>query len=252
MLHLLEALIPCLVLLAAPDPGPATGATPRGKPAAAASAKPSAKPAASAKHAAPATTPAEQLAAKVQSFYEKTRDFSADFVQVYLRVALSKTSESRGSVKVLKPGMMRWDYVKPEPKHFIADGKQLFVYDPEDQHVSIDPAFQLSDQGSSLSFLWGTGKLADEFTIKLGAAGDLAAPAGTEALVLVPKRDASYKQLVLMVEPATGKVVESILFETAGNTNRFRFTNVKTNVGLEAANFQFVPPPGAEVAIIKR
>lgn len=244
-------------------PDPAKPATPGAKPAASASAKPSAKPAgkpsasaapaASAKPAAPApagkASPADTIVGKVQAYYDTTKDFSADFIQMYTRVALSKTSESRGTVKVLKPGMMRWDYAKPEPKHFIADGKQLFVYDPEDQHVSIDPGFQLSDQGSSLSFLWGKGKLSDEFTIALGDATK--APSGTQLLEMVPKKDATYTKLVLAVD-ASGQVLESTLHETSGNTNRFLFQNAKTNTGLLPAAFQFTPPPGAEVAIIRR
>lgn len=234
-------------------PGPAAKPTAAGTPAAA---KPTAaKPSAAAKPAAPAPAtlgPADALVAKVQAYYDSSKDFSAEFVQLYTRVALSKTSESRGTLKVLKPGMMRWDYAKPEPKHFIADGKQLFVYDPEDQHVSIDPAFQLSDQGSSLSFLWGKGKLSDEFVISLGDAAKGGAPAGLSLLELVPKKDATYTKLVLAVDPATGQVAESTLHETSGNTNRFRFVGAKTNTGLQAAEFQFTPPPGAEVAIIRR
>lgn len=232
---------------ASPVAKPKPSATAAGKPNAspANAAKPS--PTAAAAKAAP--NPADPLVAKVQAYYDATKDFSADFVQLYTRVALSKTSESRGTVKVLKPGMMRWDYAKPEPKHFIADGKQLFVYDPEDQHVSIDPNFQLSDQGSSLSFLWGKGKLSDEFVISLGDAAQ--APAGLQLLVLVPKKDATYTRLVLAAD-ANGQVLESTLHETSGNTNRFRFQNAKTNSGLTAAAFQFTPPPGAEVAIIRK
>jgi outer membrane lipoprotein carrier protein len=235
---------------AAPTPAaaakPAVTPKPAGKP------KPTAQPSAAPAAAPAAAKPADALVAKVQTYYDSSKDFSAEFVQLYTRVALSKTSESRGTLKVLKPGMMRWDYAKPEPKHFIADGKQLFVYDPEDQHVSIDPAFQLSDQGSSLSFLWGKGKLSDEFVISLGDAAKAGAPAGVALLELVPKKDATYTKLVLAVDPATGQVSESTLHETSGNTNRFRFVGSKTNTGLQASEFQFTPPPGAEVAIIRR
>jgi len=229
-----------------PTPSPAAGKP--AKPAATAKPSATAKPAVPAKPApaAPAS-PADAVAAKVQAFYDQTKDFSAEFIQSYTRVALSKTSESRGTVKVLKPGMMRWDYASPEPKHFIADGKQLYVYDPEDQHVTIDPNFQISDQGSSLSFLWGQGKLTNEFTIAMGPLKE----ANVTILELTPKKDATYTKLTLTVEPS-GQVTESVLHETSGNTNRFRFQNVKTNGGLTPAAFQFTPPPGAEVQIIRR
>ncbi len=257
MFSVVSVFFPSVLAFTLPAQVPGPSATPAksapAKPAASASAKPApakpATPAAPAAAAAAAAAPADAVVAKVQSYYDATKDFSADFIQMYTRVALSKTSESRGTVKVLKPGMMRWDYAKPEPKHFIADGKQLFVYDPEDQHVSIDPGFQLSDQGSSLSFLWGKGKLSDEFTIALGDATK--APTGTQLLEMVPKKDATYTKLVLAVDPS-GQVLESTLHETSGNTNRFIFKGTKTNTGLLPAAFQFTPPPGAEVAIIRR
>ncbi|MFO0729112.1 MAG: outer membrane lipoprotein carrier protein LolA [Myxococcota bacterium] len=231
-----------LVLTGAPEPSAAPKPAPSAK----------AKPAAPAKGAKPAAeSPEDALVGKVQAFYDQTKDFSGDFIQLYTRVALSKTSESHGTMKMLKPGMMRWDYDKPDPKHFIADGKQLYVYDPEDQHVSIDPQFQLSDQGSSLSFLWGQGRLKNEFKVKLLPKKD-GMPEGTELLELVPKKDATYTRLELTVDTATGQVNESTLFETTGNTNRFRFSNVKTNLGLKPEAFQFTPPPGAEVAVIRR
>lgn len=234
MLAILPAFFPAFaafLIHAAPTPAPKT---------------PPKKPAQAEK-----SSPEDQLVAKVQAFYDQTKDMSGDFVQLYTRIALSKTSESRGTMKMLKPGMMRWDYDKPEAKHFIADGKQLYVYDPEDQHVSIDPQFQLSDQGSSLSFLWGQGRLSNEFRAKLLPKVD-GAPAGTERLELVPKKDATYTRLELTIDAATGQVVETVLFESTGNTNRFRFANLKTNTGLKPDSFQFTPPPGAEVAIIRR
>jgi outer membrane lipoprotein carrier protein len=244
MLEILQSFFPSLVALsivAAPGPEPAQQPL-KAKP------KPAAPPAAKAQP----ESPAGAIASKVQKFYESTKDFSADFIQIYTRVALSKTSESRGTVKVLKPGMMRWDYSKPEPKHFIADGKQLFVYDPEDAHVTIDPQFQISDQSSSLSFLWGQGKLSEEFEISLGENTELGAPKELRVLVMKPKKDATYSKLLLVVDPATGQVKESILHETTGNLNRFKFDNMKTNLGLKPAEFQFTPPPGTEVSVIKR
>lgn len=245
MLAIFQTFFPTLMVLTITETPPAPPAPVAPAVATKAAGKPTPKP-------AKPIDPAEALATKVQRFYDSTKDFSADFIQLYTRVALSRTSESRGAVKVLKPGMMRWDYTQPEAKHFIADGKQLFVYDPEEQHVSIDPKFQIGEQGTSLSFLWGQGKLSDSFGVKLGDRVALNAPAGAEVLILTPKKDATYVSLALIVDVATGRVDESIIHETTGNTNRFKFSNVRTNGGLTAAAFQFTPPPGVEIAIINR
>lgn len=224
--HVLNAFVVCTLALSAP---PAS--------------KPAPKPAGKTN---PAPSELEALVGRVQKFYDDTKDFEAEFIQTYTRTALSRTSESRGTVKIKKPGMMRWDYDKPVAKHFIADGSQLFVYEPEDQVVTIQKSFKTSDLTSSLSFLIGEGKLMDSFVPRLleEKTPEL------RRIELTPKKDATYLRLVLLVENTSGRVVESTLFETAGNTNHFKFKNAKTNVGLDAKLFSFKPPAGAEVNVI--
>ncbi|MBK8012676.1 MAG: outer membrane lipoprotein carrier protein LolA [Deltaproteobacteria bacterium] len=189
----------------------------------------------------------DRLVADIQAYYDRMEDYTADFIQTYTRVALSRTSESRGQLMLKKPGMMRWTYKSPAPKLWVADGKQLFVYDEEEGQVFVDRDFEMSKLSNSVSFLWGEGKLTDSFKVSLANAAMFEAPANAKALELIPKQDATYARLVLIVAPGGGEVTESILFETSGNKNHFRFTNAKLNRGLKAEDFHFTPPPGVEV-----
>ena len=70
---------------------------------------------------------------------------------------------------------------------------------------------------------------------------------GRAALELVPRSGATYRKLVLGVNPKSGEVTDSILFETAGNTNRFKFRNAKLNTGLAQTIFEAKAPPGWEI-----
>jgi outer membrane lipoprotein carrier protein len=146
---------------------------------------------------------------------------------------------------IKKPGMMRWSYNKPAEKLFVADGKQLFVYEPEEQQVIIDPHFNTSELSSSVSFLFGKGKLKDSFKAAMGDSKD--APPGTVVLSLTPKSDATFQTLDLLVQASSGEVLESVIHETSGNLNRFKFSNTKTNSGIKPDVFTFTPPPGVEV-----
>jgi len=195
------------------------------------------------KKTAKTLAPSDALVVKVQKFYEQTDDLDADFIQIYTRKALSRTSESRGKLKIKKPGMMRWDYSQPEPKHFIANGQSLWIYEPEEEQVIVDHNFKTSQLSTPITFLWGQGDLRDSFTAKVGTG----APAKHSMLVLTPKSDATFTKLVLIVEDASGKVVESVLHETVGNTNHFKFRDIKTNVGLAASSFDFTPPDDVDV-----
>lgn len=229
----------CATLLAlAAAPGPQAPKSDVGK----------AKPAKAAAKAAPKADPALALAAKVEGFYKNLQDFSADFIQTYTRVALSKTSESRGQLALKKPGLMKWTYEKPAKKLWVVDGKKLWVEDPEEMQVFVDDNYKTTELTSSIQFLWGEGKLTDNFKPSVGKAADYAeAPKGAEVLELKPKSGASYTKLVLFVDAGTGAVSASTIFETAGNKNHFKFNDVRIDSGLAASDFAYTPPKNFEV-----
>ena len=71
------------------------------------------------------------LVDRVQSFYEKTQDFTADFSQAYTYKAFKRTQTSSGKVTFKKPALMRWDYEKPTARTFVLAGDRVFMHDPE-------------------------------------------------------------------------------------------------------------------------
>lgn len=187
---------------------------------------------------------APELAQKVQRFYEKTSDYSADFQQVYRYQGSARRQVSSGTMQVKKPGLMRWDYDKPYPKHFVLDGKALYLYDPEDKQVTVNRDFTTDQLSAAVTFLWGRGKLTDEFDVALAAAS----PAGDAVLELTPKKPQSgFTKLLFHVDAATGQVKTSIVVDSQGNENRIDFANVKTNTGIPASRFEFEIPKGAKV-----
>lgn len=195
----------------------------------------------------PAPAKASSLADKVQGFYDRLEDYEARFVQTYTRKSMSRTSESSGVIQVKKGGKVHWAYEKPEEKLFVADGKTLWIYEPYEEQVVVDRNFDTRRLNKAVSFLWGDGKLRDSFEVKDADAEAYGWPKGAPVLELVPKTDRTFVKLVVRVDPQTGRVEESILFETVGNTNRFRFYEPKLNQGLPDARFEFVPPAGVDV-----
>src|SRR4051812_11423381 len=53
---------------------------------------------------------AEQIAERVQGFYDRSRTFRAGFKQQYKVILYDKTINSQGSVIFEKPGKMSWRY----------------------------------------------------------------------------------------------------------------------------------------------
>ncbi len=189
--------------------------------------------------AAPGADAAVALTRKVQRFYEKTRDFVAHFEQRYTYKVLGRTTKSAGTVSFKKPGLMRWDYDTPREKHFIVDGSTLWVYTPEDHTVIRRPNFRPGSLSSSITFLWGKGDLLAEFDVAL---------AGEATLKLTPKTpQPGFASLRFVVDPKTGRVLESTVIDAQGNENHLVFSDAKLDTGLPKARFTFRPPKGATV-----
>lgn len=197
--------------------------------------------------APPVVTPAPDaatLAARVQRFYDGAKDFTATFEQTYTYKAFGSQQVSRGTVKVKKPGLMRWDYREPTEKHFILDGKAMWMHVPQDNQVTVNRTFAADQLSAAVTFLWGKGKLSDEFEIKSAARRDLEGP----VLELLPKKgQTQFQRLYFSVDPATGRVRASIVVDPQGNENRMVFTEARTNAGLKDGEFEFKPPKGAAV-----
>ena len=100
---------------------------------------------------------AATVVARVQRYYDATRDLHARFDQQLASVSRAP-SKASGEVWLKKPGKMRWDYAKPEKKLMVSDGTTLWVYVPEDEQ-----AYRQDLKGNALpaqvSFLLGEGKL---------------------------------------------------------------------------------------------
>lgn len=187
--------------------------------------------------------PLDEVVDDVQRVYHETKDLTADFEQTYHFEVTGRSKKSSGRVYLKLPGKMRWDYLTPEPKHFVADGKMLWVIAPQDRQVMRQPLGQ-SDISSVLGFLMGSGDLRAQFVLTL--LGQDAA--GRHRLQLVPRADEThYRKVVLVIDPQSHRTVETEITDPAGNLNHLVFRNIKANQGLPDSGFSFEIPQGYRV-----
>ena len=200
-------------------------------------------------HAAPAPAPAPKsgaaLAGRVQAFYAHTRDFSSAFAQHYSYAALGKLEDSTGTVRIKKPGLVRWDYDKPEVRSLFLSGKTLWIWKPEDKEATVNRNFGGEQLSSAFTFLWGKGDLLKEFEPRVvERPKDL--PEG-DALELKPRKPVPGVGKLLFVVAKSGQVVASVTTNPQGDVNQIVFTSAKVDQGLDDALFHFEPPKGAYV-----
>ena len=176
--------------------------------------------------AAPGSAPgsAAALGREVQAYYERTKDFEARFVQTYTYASFGRSQTSRGTLRVKKPGKLRWDYLEPTPKTIVVNGPRLVQYEPDANQAYVDEHFDATALSAAVTFLLGKGSLEKEFALSSTAPG---------RLVLTPRQaDGRVREVVLTVSEG-GQVTATRVVDGSGNVNELAFEGLKRNVGLK-------------------
>lgn len=197
-----------------------------------------------------AANQAARVAATVQTFYDQTQDLTAHFQQTYVNKIYNRTERSSGQVTFKKPGMMRWDYAKPNGKIIVANGKQLSVFEPgqegePDQLLEQD--INNAQLPSAMAFLMGTGRLEDDFAFRDLDPDHKRFPGGSVLELRPLKPTPHFARIVFYVsgqELTQGLVRRIVIIDESGNRNRFDFTQLKFNTKVAPSKFNFTPPKG--------
>ena len=188
--------------------------------------------------------PAAQTARQLQQKYDQVKDFTADFTHTYEGGVLKKKSTERGTVQIKKPGRMRWEYVSPEKKTFVADGRMIYSYVPADKQVIRSPMPADDAATTAVLFLAGKGNLTRDFNVSYVEGGS----DDTWSLRLDPKqKQKDYDWLILVVDRQALHIRGLTAADQQGGRSTFQFTNYRENTGLPDNVFVFKIPRGTDV-----
>jgi outer membrane lipoprotein carrier protein len=196
------------------------------------------------------------VVALVQSFYDQTKTLQAEFQQTRYTRLYDRYDRASGNVVFKKPGMMRWDYAKPNGQVFVSNGKKLLIYQPpeagEKRGQLIERALHEDQLPSAFSFLLGRGDLDKDFEVRLLEHDNESFKDGY-VLQLIPRKPTpNYEQLVFYVRTLTsngkraGVVQRVLIIDAAGNRNRFDFSKLKFNRDVPDKRFSYRPPRGTD------
>src|SRR4029450_5725149 len=110
---------------------------------------------------------ADQIIDSLQKNYDATVDFVADFRQETEVKTLNRKLKASGKLYFKRPGKMLWRYEEPKGQFVLADGKNLYFYQPEQNQVIKSPLKNAFRSDIPLSFLLGLGNLRKEFSATL-------------------------------------------------------------------------------------
>lgn len=148
---------------------------------------------------------------------------------------------SSGRVALSAPRLFRWEYVKPYPQLIVADGRKVWVFDPDLEQVTVRPQ-GVEEQNSPLAALIDPGKLDKEFVVKEGGS-----EAGLQWLQLTPKvpANASFQSARLGFGKAGLSRMQ--VTDALGQRTEINFSGWKRNPAFARATFRYTPPKGVDV-----
>lgn len=170
--------------------------------------------------------------------------FSVRFLQTSTLKAMQISDTASGSIFVKRPGMMRWEYESPSPQLIIADGKDLWIYRPEDKQVMHGAAPEFFSGGKGANFLSDITRIRKDFDVSLESPDS----EGNPRVRMIPKKktqDVAAIQLTLSGK--TYEIFNLVTLNAFGDQTRFELADYKFNENFSPGLFQFVPPQGTEV-----
>ena len=178
---------------------------------------------------------------QLSTFTNGLRGLEGQFSQQVYDANGKRKEASSGRVALSAPRLFRWEYVKPFPQLIVADGKTVWVYDPDLQQVTKRPQ-GVEEQNSPLAALIDPAKLDKEFVVR-----ELPDEAGLQWLQLTPRdgTDASFQSARLGFN-AQG-LARMRVIDALGQRTEIAFQAWKRNPRFSTGTFRYAPPKGVDV-----
>jgi outer membrane lipoprotein carrier protein len=177
----------------------------------------------------------------VENHYNKIQSLKLDFSETY-NVPRKPAQVERGTLFLRKPGKMRWDYAAPAGKVFLSDGKNVFIYTPDNHRLEKSKLKESEDLRAPLAFLLGKLNFFKEFrSFSSRTEGD------SVWVTATPNSDqAAYTQVEFLVAPDS-TIRRLRITGQDRSVLDFTFINEQMNAPVIPSMFAFTPPPGTDV-----
>ena len=178
--------------------------------------------------------------ARLDAFAHGLHSLRGDFSQTVYDAHGNVNGSSHGMLALEAPRLFRWQVTDPYQQLIVADGKKVWVYEPDLQQATV------RDQGaeeahSPLTVLTDLSQLDTEFK-----ATDAGTRDGLEWLRLVSRsKDPQFEYAEIGFDASGPR--RMVFKDTLGNKTEIAFSGWQRNPSLPADTFTFVPPKGTDV-----
>jgi outer membrane lipoprotein carrier protein len=174
------------------------------------------------------------------AFNAATRSATARFEQQVYDRSGKVVERASGTFAFARPGRFRWVYEKPHAQVLVADGKKLWIHDPDLNQVTVKRVDN-AISSTPAALLAGKDDITALFTLR--DAGTADGLSWVEALPKAP--DTGFERVRLGLRGGTLAAMQ--LQDQLGGRTMLRFSDLKANAAVPPDAFKFTPPAGADV-----
>ena len=177
---------------------------------------------------------------RYKAFLDGTQSARAQFEQKVYDRSGKLVQQSHGSFVFQRPGRFRWVYQKPADQVIVGDGQRVWIYDRQLNQVTVRKlATALGSTPAAL--LAGASGIEQAFALSDAGEKD-----GLEWMEARPReREAGFEHVRLGFDAHGLQAME--LTDNFGQNTVLRFSKLERNPKVNAAEFRFEPPKGADV-----
>ena len=182
----------------------------------------------------------EAAAQRLNTLLSNATTMTADFSQMTLSANGANLQETTGNLALKRPGMFRWHTDAPAEQELVSDGRQIWLYDPDLEQVTIQEMDQRLTHTPALLLSGDVSKLQENFTITWEDSGSVI------DFMLTPKvNDTLFDNLRLSFRD--GVINDMQMSDAVGQRTNILFQDVQLNQSLDEKQFTFEVPEGVDV-----
>jgi outer membrane lipoprotein carrier protein len=182
----------------------------------------------------------EAAAQRLTQLLNQAHTLGARFSQLSLDGSGTQLQESAGELSLKRPGLFRWHTDKPMEQLLVSDGKQVWLYDPDLEQVTIQSLDQRLTHTPALLLSGDVSQIREHFEITYKEGGSVV------DFILKPKsKDSLFDSLRLSFR--NNLLNDMQLVDSIGQRTNILFMSVKLNQPLDDKQFKFDIPEGVDV-----
>ncbi len=175
------------------------------------------------------------------TFTRNLKGLKGTFTQQVVDAKGAVKERSSGTVALSAPRQFRWEYAKPYPQLIVADGRKVWIFDPDLAQVTVKPQ-SAEEQANPLAALVDPARLERQFVVK-----EAGTSAGLNWLTLSPRApaDSGFRNARLGFGPKGLSRMQVV--DALGQRTELTFASWSRNPAFAASTFRYTPPKGVDV-----